>query len=94
MRAKLIPKPPFEWAAPVGFAFNSKSQLNTKGMEKNDDLKNLQSITIHTKFKVVEQKKMDDGTPALIEIVGHSSCDCWGLTNSEQGLQFGKQCSE
>lgn len=49
-----IAKPSFVWAAPIGFSFNAKSQVNSKGLEKDDSLKSLSSITIHTKFKIVE----------------------------------------
>lgn len=41
-------KPTFLWASPIDFKFNKNSAIPTKGLEKNEDLKNLESFTIFT----------------------------------------------
>ena len=41
-------KPAFLWASPIDFKFNKENSIDTKGLEKNEDLKNLESFTIFT----------------------------------------------
>ena len=72
--------PSFQWASPIAYDFNAKKILNTKGMEKNDDLKKLQSLTIRVKFTMDDLIIGEDGKPLIAEIIGHSECNCWGLT--------------
>jgi len=86
--------PSFQWASPINYDFNAKKVLDTKGMEKNDDLKKLNSLTIRAKFTMDDSIKGEDGLPLTAEIIGHSECNCWGITYDFQGINFGKKCEE
>ena len=66
--------------------------MNTKGLEKNDDLKKIESITLMVKFFIDDMIIGSDGKPVLVEIAGHSECSCWGLVIDYEGLSFGKKC--
>ena len=41
-------KPTFLWASPIEYKFNKENKIETKGLEKNEDLKSLESFTIFT----------------------------------------------
>ena len=84
--------PLFLWASPLGYDFNDKKILDTKGMEKTQDLQKVSSLTINVVFQVEDQLKGMDGKPLLVEVVGHSECNCWGLLIDYEGISFGKKC--
>jgi hypothetical protein len=41
-------KASFLWASPIDYKFSKVNEIETKGLEKNEDLKNLESFTIFT----------------------------------------------
>jgi len=88
------PAPNFLWASPIDYKFNEANTLNTKGLEENDDLKKVESLTIMLKVTIDDMKKGDDGKPKLVEVFGHSECQCWGLTIDGEGYSFGKKCEK
>lgn len=76
--------------------FNLKptSGVDTTGLEKDKTLNTLESLSINIKFQMDDMAIGDDGNPKLVEVVGHSDCNCWGLTADSSGLLFGKKCNQ
>lgn len=64
-------KPVFLWASPIDYKFNDSNKVDTKNLEKNEYLKDLDSFTIFTQFKVEKMKSKDGEFPPVL-IVGHS----------------------
>lgn len=87
-----VPNPSFLWASPLDYKFNEANTLNTKGLEEDDELRKIESLTIMVKVTIDDMKKGDDGKPKLVEVFGHSECQCWGLTIDGEGFSFGKKC--
>lgn len=83
-------KPSFEWASDEDFKFSESTKVETKGLEKNEDLKNLESFSIFTQFKLDKMIQKDGAVlPSLI--FGHSDQSCWQLIVTESGMEFGRQ---
>jgi hypothetical protein len=73
-------------------SFNEANTLNTKALDEDDELRKIESLTIMVKVTIDDMKKGDDGKPKLVEVFGHSECQCWGLTIDGEGFSFGKKC--
>jgi hypothetical protein len=84
------PIPIFLWIAEPGFKFNGEDiELDVKELPGNENTANLETFTIMTRVFLSDF----EGKP--LTIVGHSSCDCWGLIVNEHGsLDFEVRCTD